>query len=68
MIILERLLPDSAVIWEDGGEISVPLSSVRGSAEGDVLIRQDGIFVTDNAATEKRRKDIIKLQDSLWDE
>ena len=37
------------------------------AAEGDVLTGQDGGYVLDREETERRRKAVIRLQDSLWD-
>ena len=35
--------------------------------EGDVLTEQGGRYAADKDATERRREDIIKLQNSLWE-
>lgn len=36
--------------------------------EGDVVFKdENGRFHTDKAATEKRRKEILALQNSLWE-
>ncbi|MCM1524197.1 MAG: DUF3006 domain-containing protein [Ruminococcus sp.] len=66
MIILERILPDKAVIYEQGAEKDIPLGCLGQAAEGDVLILKNGVYVKDAEATEKRRKEILALQNSLW--
>ncbi len=67
MMILEKLMYDRAVLIEDGEEITVPAEAVEGFDEGDVLICRDGVFYKDAAADEKRKSDIIRLQNSLWE-
>lgn len=68
MLILERLRGDMAVISGDSGEFSVSPDMVKGCREGDVIILSGDVYITDDIATEKRRKDILSLQNSLWDE
>ncbi len=67
MIILDRLTPKEAVIYEGDKRITVSRSLVSGCKEGDVLILKDNFYITDKTATEKRRQDIIDLQNSLWE-
>ena len=67
MIILEKLTPEEAVIYDGDKKLTVSRELVPDSREGDVLILQNGTYMTDKAATEKRRHDIIKLQNSLWE-
>lgn len=68
MLILERVQGDAAVISGDDGEFYVSANMVKGCREGDVVILSGDAYVTDDIATEKRLKDIISLQNSLWDE
>lgn len=68
MLILERLRDDMAVISGDSGEFSVSPDMVKGCREGDVIILSGNVYVTDDIATQMRRKDILSLQNSLWDE
>lgn len=68
MLILERLRGETAVISGDSGDFSVSAHMVKGCSEGDVIILSGDVYITDTIATEKRRKDIISLQNSLWDE
>lgn len=67
MIILERLTPEEAVIYDGDKKITVSRPLVSGCKEGDVLILKDNFYITDKTATEKRRQDIIDLQNSLWE-
>lgn len=68
MLILERIQGDVAVISGDSGEFSVSSHMVKGCREGDVIILSDDVYITDDIATERRRKEILSLQNSLWDE
>lgn len=67
MIILERFEDDTAVLEIDGEIKKISRSRISDSVSaGDVLIEKDGIFMADKENTEKRRKEILKLQNSLW--
>ena len=67
MIILERFEDDTAVLEIDGEIKKISRSKISSDvSEGDVLIEKDGIFTADKENTEKRRKEILKLQNSLW--
>lgn len=83
MLILERLRGDIAVIFDnnisdnniydnnisdDEREFTVPAEKINGCREGDVIILSGDAYITDSAATEKRRRDILSLQNSLWEE
>lgn len=67
MMILERICGKTAYISDDEREYTVPCELLQGCGIGDVLIFDCGAYKTDTAATEKRRKDIIALQDFLWE-
>lgn len=67
MIILERFEDDTAVLEIDGEIKKIDRSKISDSVSaGDVLIEKDGVFMADKENTEKRRKEILKLQNSLW--
>lgn len=67
MLILERIEGNTAVIESDGEIIEVSRERVSSNAkEGDVLCEKDGIYISDSSATEKRRAEILKKQNSLW--
>lgn len=68
MLILERVKGDIAVISEGSSEFSVPSDMVKGCREGDVIILSGEVYITDDIATEMRRKEILSLQNSLWDQ
>ncbi len=68
MLILERIKGSVAVISGDDGEFTVSAEMVTGCREGDVIVLSGDGYITDRAATEKRRRDIISLQNSLWEE
>ena len=67
MLILDRITPDCAVIYDGDDRLTVPLSQLKGCKEGDVLVIKDGFYIPDSIATAKRRRDIISLQNSLWE-
>lgn len=68
MLILEKIIGETAVIMDNGSPVTVPKDMVRGCSVGDVLIMRDGCYITDKAATDERRKGIVSLQNSLWDD
>lgn len=68
MLILERIKGSVAVISGDDGEFTVSAEMVTGCREGDVVVLSCDRYITDRAATEKRRRDIISLQNSLWED
>lgn len=67
MLIVERL-EENIVIIEDGGKRFEVIREKlpKNVREGDVLKKADGIYVVDREKTEIRRKEILKLQNSLW--
>lgn len=67
MLILEKLRGDMAVISGDSGEFTVSSDMVKDCREGDVIILSNDVYITDEFATERRRKEILSLQNSLWD-
>lgn len=68
MLIIDRIENGIAVIETDSGRIEVSRSELAADVkEGDAVLFENGIYRRDASATEKRRQEIIKLQDSLWD-
>ena len=67
MLILEEILGDKAVIYRDDEKITVPIENVKCREPGSVLHVRDGVYIKDEQATEQRRRDIINLQNSLWE-
>ncbi len=68
MTVIERIEGEIAVT-EDGDKRSdIHISLFDGDIrEGDVVVKTpDGRFRADKAATEKRRRKILDLQNSLW--
>lgn len=68
MLILERLRNDIAVISDDNGEFTISAEMICGCHEGDVILLSGDVYITDTKATEKRKNDILSLQDSLWED
>ncbi len=67
MLIIEQITPKEAVISDGEGLVRVPAEAVRGCKTGDAVIFSEGRYITDKAATEQRRRDMIRLRDSLWE-
>ena len=68
MIIIERFEDDTAVIERDGVFEKIPKNMIeKNASEGDILIEKDGIYTVDKTGTQKRREEMIKLQNSLWE-
>ncbi len=67
MLILERFEENIAVI--ENGEEHIKTDRIRlpeNAKEGDILIEINGRYEIDSIQTQKRREEILKLQDSLW--
>ena len=68
MLILERFEENIAVIENGDSQIKTDRKNVSENAvEGDVLIENNGRYEVDKNQTEKRRSEILKLQNSLWE-
>lgn len=68
MLIVDRIEDGFAVIETDNGRIEVSRSSLAdGVKEGDVVLFENGVYRKDVEATEKRKQEIIRLQNSLWE-
>ena len=68
MLILERIKGSVAVISGEDSEFTVSSEMITGCREGDVIVLSGDRYITDRAATKKRRREIISLQDSLWED
>lgn len=68
MLILEKIEGDRAVIYRDNERLVVPAACVKCREPGSVLICENGVYFVDEAATGKRRQEIFRLQESLFDE
>lgn len=67
MLIIERLEENIAVIENDGKRFEVSRDKLpKKVREGDILKESDGSYEIDREKTESRRKEILKLQNSLW--
>jgi len=67
MLILDRFEGNTAVI-ENGDEfIKTDRKNISSDAvEGDVLSESNGFYTADKDSTQKRKEEILKLQNSLW--
>ena len=68
MFIIDRIEDGIAVIEEGDSRFEVPVSMLDGSVrEGDIVTLENGVYVPYISAAEKRRREIQKLQDDLWE-
>lgn len=68
MMIIDRIEGNTVVIEEGDRHFDADISLFDGDIrEGDVIAEKDGRYFSDSNATQKRREDIIKLQNSLWE-
>ena len=69
MFIIERFEDEMAVLEDEKGErfVIVRESLPHNAKEGDCLILKNGVYSVDSMLTKKRKEEIIRLQDSLWE-
>lgn len=68
MLTVDRIEDGIAVIETEYGRIEVSRSELAPDVrEGDAVLLENGVYRKDTSATEQRRQEIIKLQDSLWE-
>lgn len=68
MMIIDRIEGQTVVIEDGDRHFDADISLFDGAVhEGDVIAERDGRYFADKAATKKRREDIIRLQNSLWE-
>ena len=67
MLIIERFEGNTAIIEDGGKYFEVSREDLpENASEGDVLKKVGSIYEIDKEKTESRRKEILKLQNSLW--
>lgn len=68
MLTIDRIEGKIVVADNDGEQIMLDISAIIGNvSEGDVIAEIScGRYRVDKDMTEKRRKDIVNLQNSLW--
>lgn len=68
MLIIDRISEGIAVIEDGENRFEVPQKMLSEDAcEGDVVELIDGIYVKNKNETDRRRNEIIKLQNELWE-
>ena len=68
---IDRIEEDKAVCISDSGEIVIiPISSVSGEiSEGKIIVEsENGVYSVDENETERRKKAVFELSESLFDE
>lgn len=67
MLIIERFEESIAVIEDGDKHFEVSRDKLpKNACEGDVLKKDGGIYEIDKEKTQIRRKEILRLQNSLW--
>ncbi len=68
MLIVDRISEGIAVIEDGEKRFEVPRKMLSEDvSEGDVVELIDGIYVKNKNETDRRRNEIIKLQNELWE-
>lgn len=68
MLIVDRISEGTAVIEDGESRFEVPAEALANDVkEGDAVFLENGVYRKDAEATEKRKQEIIKLQDNLWE-
>ena len=68
MLIIDRISEGIAVIEDGENCFEVPRKMLAENiSEGDVVELIDGIYVKNKDETDRRRNEIIKLQNELWE-
>ncbi|MCI9410223.1 MAG: DUF3006 domain-containing protein [Oscillospiraceae bacterium] len=68
MLIVDRISDGTAVIEDGERRFEVPEETLaKDVKEGDSVFLDNGVYRKDIETTEKRRKEILKLQNSLWE-
>lgn len=68
MLIIDRIDGNTAVIEDGDNRFEVSRSELAPDVrEGDAVMLENGVYRKDTDATEQRRQEILKLQDSLWE-
>ncbi|MBD5146473.1 MAG: DUF3006 domain-containing protein [Ruminococcus sp.] len=68
MLIIDRIDGNTAVIEDGDNRFEVSRSELAPDVkEGDAVLLENGVYRKDTDATEKRRQEILRLQDSLWE-
>ena len=66
-LIIDRFEEDYAVCESETGMVNIKRSDIpNDAAEGDTLVLSNGGYFIDREDTEKRRKEIEKLQEKLF--
>lgn len=68
MLVIDRFEGDKAVIENGDDRFELDRNKLpKDAAEGDVIVLSDGVYLVDSDLTEKRRRKILELQNSLWE-
>lgn len=68
MLIVDRISDGIAVIEDGESRFEVPRENLDSDVkEGDAVELIDGIYVKNKSETDKRKNEILKLQNELWE-
>jgi len=70
MLSIDRFEGEYAVCFNNAGKlINIHISEIpQGAKEGTILKKENDLYVIDDNETIKKRNEIKKLQDSLWED
>ena len=68
LLIVDRIEENTAVCEDEQGNMqSILLTRLpAGVKEGDCLVRKEDGYLIDRQLTQRRRQEILDLQNSLW--
>lgn len=69
MLIIDRFEGKYAIVEQELGKyLNIKRNQLpKNAKEGDCLFIDKGIYKIDEIETKKRKEDIIKLQNSMWE-
>ena len=68
MLIIDRISESIAVIEDGESRFEVPRKMLGSDvSEGDAVELIDGIYVKNKNETDRRKNEILKLQNELWE-
>lgn len=68
ILTIDRAEGDFFVCYDEHQQrVDIARDKIPGGKSGDVVIKNNGAYEIDEELTEKRRKEIISMQESLWE-
>lgn len=68
MLIVDRISEGTAVVEDGESRFEIPSEALaKDVREGDAVVLQNGIYVKNQNETDRRRNEILRLQNDLWE-